>query len=472
MMMDEDINEFLVNYNLKYDLSSSYINILFLDIKHYLKFLNYKKFKLTKKNILKYVYDYFNQNLHINYDVLELSKIKQPIQRSPEWYNTRYNMISASDASAIFGKKFDYICDSEKKNILFKNGFKTKKDLIKVKVLQKDEFVGNKYTEHGIIFEEVANLIYQKRNNTNVIEFGLVKHPKIPFLGASPDGITKDSIMLEIKCPYKRKLNGLIPSNYWIQMQLQLECCNLNICDFVEIKVDFYQTKEDYYNDTDQHNLSLTLDKLEKGIIIKYLDNNYTYQYLYPSLDIFIDYNLLEEWTNKMYNFYSKHYSDVSIKYWKITEYSNIRVFRDKNWFNKSYPILKEFWNTIVLYKNDIDLFNKDILDTKKKYVKNNSSNNQQLLMSDSDDDNKNTIHNNQQLLMSDSDDDNKNTIHNSQQLLMSDNDDDNNQQLLMSDSDNDNSQQLLMSNNDDDNISNLLENNIVIETDIIINDL
>ena len=80
--------------------------------------------------------------------------------------------------------------------LYFKNGFKTKKELIKVKVLQKDEFIGNIYTQHGLIFEEVANLLYQKRNNTNVIDFGLVRHPKIKILGASPDGITKEGIML------------------------------------------------------------------------------------------------------------------------------------------------------------------------------------------------------------------------------------------------------------------------------------
>ena len=42
---------------------------------------------------------------------------------------------------------------------------------------------------HGIKFEPVATQIYEKRNNVEVIEFGCLPHPYIPYFGASPDGI-------------------------------------------------------------------------------------------------------------------------------------------------------------------------------------------------------------------------------------------------------------------------------------------
>ena len=47
--MENSIIDFLQNYNVKYDLSHSYINKIFSDIKQYLLFLEYKRYKLTKK---------------------------------------------------------------------------------------------------------------------------------------------------------------------------------------------------------------------------------------------------------------------------------------------------------------------------------------------------------------------------------------------------------------------------------------
>ena len=40
--------------------------------------------------------------------------------------------------------------------------------------------------------------------------------------------------MLEIKCPYSRKIDGVIKPEYFSQMQGQLEVCDLEYCDFLE----------------------------------------------------------------------------------------------------------------------------------------------------------------------------------------------------------------------------------------------
>ena len=385
--MENSITDFLKNYNIKYDLSHSYINKIFADLKQYLLFLNYKRYKLTKKNITKYIYKYFNQNLHILQSVIDISKIKQPEQRSPEWFAIRYKIISASDASSVLGKNVQYISESERSQILFKNGFKSKKDLIKVKVLKEDTFTGNVYTQHGVIFEEVANLIYQKRNNTNVIDFGLVLHPTINFLGASPDGITQNGIMLEIKCPYKRNLTKQIPSNYWVQMQLQLECCNLEICHFVEIKVQFYDNNIDYYNDTSPIDPLYTLDNLEKGILIKYENENNKNTYVYPPYNIYKNNNSLENWSKDTFHYYNSKYTNVEFKYWKITQYSLIQVKRDVNWFKQTLPIFKEFWDKVLFYKDNLEAFNKDIIKTEKPSKSKSNDAFEQLQISDSDED-------------------------------------------------------------------------------------
>ena len=58
--------------------------------------------------------------------------------------------------------------------------------------------------------------------------------------------------MLEIKCPPVRKIDGIIPHNYWLQMQLQLETCDLEECDFLECKLVEYADEEEYYEDEDE----------------------------------------------------------------------------------------------------------------------------------------------------------------------------------------------------------------------------
>ena len=47
--MEKSIVDFIKNYNIKYDLSHPYINKIFTDLKQYLLFLDYKRYKLTKK---------------------------------------------------------------------------------------------------------------------------------------------------------------------------------------------------------------------------------------------------------------------------------------------------------------------------------------------------------------------------------------------------------------------------------------
>ena len=53
-------------------------------------------------------------------------------------------------------------------------------------------------------------------------------------MGASPDGITDDGVMVEIKCPPKRKFTKTVPPHYKMQVLGQLEVCNLD--DLIDLK--------------------------------------------------------------------------------------------------------------------------------------------------------------------------------------------------------------------------------------------
>ena len=380
--MNNEINEYLnINYKNIYKLDQTYINNLFLEIKTSLKLVNVKNYNLKKKNILKYIYQYFIDYLHIDPKVINLSKRKQPEQRSDAWYDMRYNMVSASDAATVIGK-MENVCVDELKKITPHKPFKSKKDLIKTKILRNDEFKGNKYTQHGQVFEEVATLIYQKRENKYIIEFGLLKHPDIDIIGASPDGITQDGIMIEIKAPYSRVINGLIPSNYWIQMQLQLEVCDLDECHFVEIKSSMYDSEYDYYEDNHPDDPLLTSQGLEKGIIIKTSNNNSRENnYIYPHIDIYRNNDLLENWKKTTYDYNKNIFDNVEICYWRITKYLCTPVKRDKNWFLSNLYKFYDFWKDVDFYKNNKDKFDTDIQTKRKKAV----SKNQICMISDSD---------------------------------------------------------------------------------------
>ena len=129
-----------------------------------------------------------------------IKEIPMIIQRSDEWFNVRKNLITASDmAQALnkgkFGSQKDFLIKKINNLIENNNAY-----------VQSD----NVALLWGVKYEEVANKIYMKRNKVEVFEFGLIKHPTISCFAASPDGISELGIMLEIKCPPKRKFTKRI----------------------------------------------------------------------------------------------------------------------------------------------------------------------------------------------------------------------------------------------------------------------
>ena len=94
----------------------------------------------------------------------------------------------------------------------------------------------------GQKYEPVSVMYYETTFSTKVAEYGCIQHNNYKFLGASPDGIVSDPLlprfgrMLEIKNIVNRDIDGIPKKEYWIQMQLQMETCDLNECDFLETR--------------------------------------------------------------------------------------------------------------------------------------------------------------------------------------------------------------------------------------------
>ena len=258
--------------------------------------------------------------------VLELDKIPQMEQRSDEWFLYRTNRITASDFSSIFGK----------------NIFKSKKQLLSEKINPKNcKYVTNDTILHGIRLEEVISQIYCKKEGVTVKEYGCLKHDTINYLGASPDGITTDGIMLEIKCPSKRIIKGIPPIYYWYQIQLQLEVADLNQCDYVECKIDIIDytifadiIKKDKYN-------------LEAGCFIECWDSN-TNKLVHHYYKVGNDLSKIKEWETNYIDNLEEHLEYRNSLYWKLNTYSKLTIFRNRQWFQDQLPIIKEFWDSVI----------------------------------------------------------------------------------------------------------------------------
>ena len=196
----------------------------------------------------------------------------------------------------------------------------------------------------GQKYEPVSILYYEYINKTQVSEFGCIPHKDYSFIAASPDGIVCDKNsklfgrMLEIKNVVSREITGIPKMEYWIQMQLQMEVCDLNECDFLETKFLEYETEEDYLNDNEVE---------YKGVILQYLKDETPYYVYAPFMENDLNSVSYKEWENNEKN-KNKHLELIKTIYWKLIKISNVLVLRNKLWFNKVQPMIEIFWNNLV----------------------------------------------------------------------------------------------------------------------------
>ncbi len=111
-------------------------------------------------------------------------------------------------------------------------------ELTKTHMAWKRPFVGNADTQRGHENESVAITKLATKIGKRIFELGTVQHPSIPYIGVSPDGITEDGMVVEIKCP--RKINATIKPGYAIQVQMELKACESTYAYFVQYQTPKY----------------------------------------------------------------------------------------------------------------------------------------------------------------------------------------------------------------------------------------
>lgn len=316
--------------------------------------------------------------------VEHLLTLPQPAQLTKEWFEMRKNKISASSASSLLCKTKEvcepYVSEYNLSEIFNYDGkclnpYSSKLQYFIDKVIG-STFKGSTATFHGQKYEQVVIDIYQKLNNTKIHEFGLLNHPTIDWLAASPDGITEEGIVIEIKCPYRRTITGIPPIYYWIQVMLQLETIGLDHCDFTEFEFMEFLTEQEWL-DTEtvdkkflHSGILICKNKLDAEGLLK-LENN---KYIYPPKEIIDNTQELLKWKSEtLNNITPDSTTKVSVIYWKVTDKCITRISRNKEWFNKIAPMLEKEWKKMLYYKKG-DNYKKLVkpVQSKKKVVDTN----------------------------------------------------------------------------------------------------
>ena len=197
----------------------------------------------------------------------------------------------------------------------------------------------------GWRYEPVARDLFERcvAEGTVFDGLGRIRHPTLPRLGASPDGLIMSGPrcgrLVEIKCPPTRPLTGSIPIRYYCQMQLQAEVCDSDAVEYVEVQFGATQQRD------------VTIDILAKSkkpwigkvcvtaISAETVSSDYQYAYspLFPATEH--GYRDCLAWIPS---------PDVIIHescVWHVKDWFNKTVPRNKQWFAEvGKPSYESFW--------------------------------------------------------------------------------------------------------------------------------
>lgn len=142
-------------------------------------------------------------------------------QRTPAWHAARRGKLTASNIGSALG-----LCQWTTRQQAYD------------RAMGVDKFVGNDATRWGVANESNGILAYTAHTGNLVDATGLHVHKSTSWLAGSPDGLVGTSGMIEVKCPYWRKKDGSrlhkeIPAHYYMQINLCLEICEREWCDYI-----------------------------------------------------------------------------------------------------------------------------------------------------------------------------------------------------------------------------------------------
>ena len=250
-------------------------------------------------------------------------------QRTQSWHLKRGEMLTASEI-------YKALPDSSEA---------LKRELIMSKLIPRPITNGSgpRALVWGTRFESIAKEIYCLMNGgIEIVDTSCIPHPSYNFLGASPDGIivTKDpqdfryGKLVEFKCPISRKFtqDTPIPPAYYHQMQLQLECTQLDECEYVEMEF-----KEETYSAWKDSKAQF------KSFIAIHEDD---IQVKYKSIEDMRDVSV---WRQEVLG---EDSSKWELLYWTLNNYRNTTVPRDLSWIENNIGSFRKVWEEVQEYRN------------------------------------------------------------------------------------------------------------------------
>ena len=270
-----------------------------------------------------------------------LRSLPQPAQRTKEWYEFRYNLITASSLGKLFSS------DSQYNSIICE----------KCKPLDYASSLGHCSVDSpmhwGTKYEPLTVMLYEFLNNTTIEDFGCIKHSIYPCIGASPDGINVDPAsplygrMLEVKNIVNREISGIPLDAYWIQMQGQMETCDLDECDFIETQFKEYEESE-FYSDLNHKFKGVVLYFVKKQARVFTTNNGYNVpHYVFMPLSIELDKAVVDQWIDQKKAELRDTYTLYTTQYWYLDKMSCVLVKRNRGWFNSTVSKIVDAWATI-----------------------------------------------------------------------------------------------------------------------------
>ncbi len=250
-------------------------------------------------------------------------------QRTDAWHTKRGQMLTASEI-------YKGLPDATPSQ---------RHELIMSKLLPREQLssgMGGRALIWGTQFEPIAKKVYEEfQFNIEIIDLPCIPHPKVDFLGASPDGIilTQDVTdkrygkLVEFKCPISREFteHTPIPPAYFHQMQLQMECTGIDECEYIEM-----QFKE--LNYTEYVNCTAPIKSF-------FAVNKETGNVLYK------DFKDQEEYISWKSRLIGDDWENYTTTFWMLNNWRTVTVKHQPGWLMLNLPALTQVWNEILEYR-------------------------------------------------------------------------------------------------------------------------
>lgn len=259
----------------------------------------------------------------------ELTQRKQTEQRTPEWYAQQSTILSASELGSLFASPYQ-----RGKLVLSKT--------IPCPPRNQSLAVFSDYMsafDWGIRFEPVVKQIYEHRYQATVKELGRLHHQTDPRCTASPDGLVYDCVtnpekrgrLVEIKCPVTREINGIIPKDYYTQMQMQLHVTGRKYCDYIEA---VFSSK---YNQLVMKEGPGSYEGIIALVRYAEMKGNQEFYYVYSPIHCEAD------WVPEI----GEGEELMELIPWRLIQWSEQVVERSEEWWRNLQPLLEVFWEDV-----------------------------------------------------------------------------------------------------------------------------